>query len=251
MRKLLATTFAVLLGLYPAQADLSLTGVGGFAGAGGAQISLVQNTPGTQAGNGGGTSWSTTLNGTTAGNLLIVGISYCQTISCGGGSATTVTSVTSNQSGETCAQVTGAGFTNAAYLEDIWYCKNIHGGNDAITANFSAAGGFYTTVFLSEWHGASTTAPLDTPTVANNTSASTTSISVTTATNTAQTNELVYTLCAAVGGATVSSNQTNVNTLGGNGDAYEQAPTIQTYTAVCSWSGTEPATTATAAFKHP
>jgi hypothetical protein len=147
------------------------------------------------ANGGAGASKAVTINGTTAGNFIIVGIGWCADVNCGFPASVSVSTVTSS-AGETCSQVPNAnGGATPSLKTDIWYCPNIHGGNDTITVTTTSSQASYLSVFLSEWTGITNVSPLDG--IASNTGGSFntnsfTSCSVQTNGVTTQAGELIY-----------------------------------------------------------
>src|SRR5579883_991370 len=125
---------------------------------GGGSIAHVQDRNAVLPG-GGGTSISTTLNGTTAGNFILIMAAWCNSSGCGGSG--TISSITTSFS-ETCTEATSQpNNLNLGSTTDIWFCPNIHGGNDTITVNFAQTS-FYGGISVSEFSGVATTTPEDT-----------------------------------------------------------------------------------------
>lgn len=115
------------------------------------------------------TSLQVTLTGAATGNLVVVGI-VC------GGPTTTVNSVADTVN--TYTRCSGRTFLSGAGGCEIWYAKNITGGNLTITVSIS--GTFAITVFATEYSGADTTAPFDVQATTSGTSTTPDSGSATT-----------------------------------------------------------------------
>ncbi len=217
------------------------------AAAGGGTLSFVQNSSNV-LGSGGATTQNTALAGTVAGNLIVVGFAWCDSNNCTPPGTGTVTSVTSSNSGsgETCTQVASAATVGHKSSSDIWYCKNIVGGSDTITVNYSATV-YFSALSISEVHGASTSAPLDSSTT-NTTiddSGAASSLSVSTSAATNHSSEFVYSAGYAAG-ATMVMGQTQINA---NVDEYQISGASGTYTNTASWAGTHPYAVSLTAFK--
>lgn len=246
---ILALLIGAALSFQPSSADdLLLLGVSNSKtpSGGGGSVSFVQN--GATQGGSSVTSQATTLSGTVGGNLIVVGVGWCNSSSCNNVSGgQTVSSVTSSNSGsgETCTQASGAA-ESEQLSSDIWYCKNIHGGSDTITVSFSA-GVFFPEVSLSEVHGASVSAPLDSVTNATFSNTGVSSYSISTNGNTAESSEFVYSIGYVGGGATVTLTKTQLNA---NIDQYQISGAAGSYTNAGSWTGNQPYSVSLAAFKH-
>lgn len=243
----LALVFCLCLVSYvvAAQTYLPLTGAGKKPIVAGGAVSFVQNAAAINGGQ--AQTRAVTLTGTVAGNLVIVGIGWCDDASCATALGTTISSVTSSNSGsgETCAQATGAYIDNV-FSADIWYCKNIVGGSDTITVTTSSAtNSYYIQASGSELHGASTTVPFDA--VANHTQATSgTSYSVSTNGSTASSSEFIYSAGFVGGSVTVTFGQTPIQ---GNFDQYQVSSTPGTYTNTATWTGSHGYSIGLAAFK--
>jgi hypothetical protein len=166
------------------------------------------------AGSSGGTSQAATLNGTTVGDLIVVGVRWCGSATCGSTDSAGVSSVTDSV-GDTCAHApntAGVSLYTPAYL-DIWYCGNIGGGNDTITVNFSGTV-YYQTVYLSEYSGAVTSSPfVDGATdlsynfnPGSNPAYSVNNFYVPTAASTSQSGDLLYSLIYPASGTITAGN---------------------------------------------
>ncbi len=212
--------WALLLLASPAvaQTQLPLFGVGGQQA-----VKLVQHI--------GANGTSVTLNGTTAHNSLIIGISFCYNASCNTNSGVTIASVTDTNS-NSCAAVAGANTLSAAVFPAIAYlCPNISTAvnvNDTITVNYTGSPQF-PVIFVSEWSGlrgvgekGNGTAPGGSPS------------SVNVSTNGAVTgsNELIWGW-AILNGCTIVSSNTGIDgaTVNvGEKDSYQIGTTPNTYT---------------------
>ncbi len=194
------------------------------------------------------TTGNVALAGTSAGHLLVVGIGYCQA-SCAAGALVTVTSVTSSNSGsgETCVQVPSAATANNRVTTDIWYCKNIVGGTDTITVNFSAPGADFPFVYLNEFSGASTSAPLDD--IGTNLTTVSSPLTLTTTGNTASSGELLYSPVESLTAATAGNTLIN-NGGSGNQDEYPIVGAIGTYSNTWTLAGGPNAAGSLAVFKQ-
>ncbi len=256
MIRLLA--LALLLALGPAQAQLTLSGVGGGFGSsrGGpgaaTGIVLVNNTGSCTSACGTGITTTTqALSGTHAGNLLVIGVGYCNN-SCGTLGTVVVSSITSSngggEGGEACVQVPSAASpTSQKIATDVWYCKNIIGGTDTITVNFSAPGADFPNVYLTEWSGASTSAPLDD--IGTGNVGATNSITLTTTAPTASSGELIYS--PAISFNTLTPGNTGINNVStGDQDEYQISGAIGSYSNTWSISGSTGWAASLAVFKQ-
>lgn len=135
-----------------------------------------------------------TLNGVTAGSLLVLCVSYIDTAQ--GSSATPAAATDSN--GTVAAAQAPACMHTAAGVDGgacIYYVKNAAAGTHTFTFNpFAHGGALYANATLDEWSGIDTIAPLDkNPTATTNSAAaSTTGDNTGTTATLSQANELVY-----------------------------------------------------------
>jgi DnaJ-class molecular chaperone len=158
---------------------------------------------------------------TTAGDLLIAEVDFPNT--------STFTSI-SDSEGNTWTEI---GATSGVYTASrLYYAKNIKGGADTVTTVVSATPSYHE-LYISEYAGLSTTAPLDAYSVNAASASSFTSNSITTTAS----NDLLYGLEIDSNVGTASSGWTTRSSLDGNVDADENAPTAGSYAFTGSSSG--------------
>ncbi len=100
-----------------------------------------------------------TLNGTTAGNTLLVAVQWCYDGSCSATSGVTVNAPT-DTNGNTCTAVPGAAVTGVVHPAAAFRCPHISTAvsvNDTITSNFTGTPSF-AQMNVSEWTGLTGTA---------------------------------------------------------------------------------------------
>ena len=178
---------------------------------------------------------------TLSGSMLIVSISWCQTMACTITGSVHVSSVTSSNVGETCSQAPNAASLAAAGSSDIWYCPNIKGGSDTITVNTTGGSPGFLTAVVSEWTRLQT---VDGTLASSATTASNT-MTLTTNGNVTRPGEVVYSIMSRGGtGLTSSSSQLPVSVEGPPGgtigptDVYQVTTTPGiTYSNTMNWTG--------------
>ena len=185
--------------------------------------------------NGPSANWTPTLSG----SMLIVSITWCQTVACTVTGSVHVSSVTSSNVGETCSQVSNAASLAAAASSDIWYCPNIKGGSDTITVNTTGGSPGFLSALVSEW------TRLQGPdgTLASIGTTAGATLTLTTNGNVTRPGEIVYSVMGRGGtGLTSSSSQLPVN-IGNGGtvgpsDVYQVTTTPGiTYSNTMNWTG--------------
>jgi hypothetical protein len=176
-------------------------------------VSFVQKA---SAGGGDGTRQAVTLSGTNAGDLLVIGTTWCNDSNCITQGGTSVASVT-DSSGDTCARVPNVANRSLYTVgyEDIWYCQNIGGGSETVTVTYSGST-HYHEVYVSEFAGAAVSSPAEAGnSLAINPGSSPryalTNYYVTTAGNTSQSGDLIYSIITAAGGPTITPGQNELN----------------------------------------
>ncbi len=163
-------------------------------------------------------TYSLSLPSSTAGNLILIGVTY----------NTTFASISDSQ-GNALTQVGSELVSPGGARSRVYYAKNIKGGSETVTANLSASSS-YLLLYISEYSGVDTASPIDTQAGASGSSGVASSGSGTTSAG----GEIIYGYCIGDTVCSAGSGFTARSTFAGNLVEDMVAPAPGAYAATAS-----------------